>query len=223
MEQERPHIILIDDHKLVAQALSHVLSSEYRVTLAANQREMRLAMRQTRFAVALLDLFLANEGDGLSLLPELLNHNIKVLVFADASDKAAIRASITMGAHGYVDKAGELHQLRAALKAVMQDHLAFPQELLSAALREPRNIVPQLSEREVRLLDMMLAEPMPSNEDMAKRLFISIGRVKNCLTDLYAKFNVQSRHALVAEARRRGYFIGMHPARMAGGGRRRKL
>ncbi|WP_338845945.1 response regulator transcription factor [Massilia sp. W12] len=207
---------MIDDHKLLMDALSINLSDNFRVTAVSNRREMRLALRNEKYAVALLDLYLGQEGDGLSLLPELLERGAKVLIFSGTSDQAAIRASIRMGAHGFVDKAWELRHLHAALRAVLDDHLAYPQELLSQVLREPKNMVPYLSEREVMLLDMLLKQPMPSNEEMAAVLLISTGRVKNCLTELYSKFNVENRHALVDEARRRGYFPGMHPARMAG-------
>ncbi len=209
------NLLMIDDHKLLTEALTHNLGNDYRVTAVTTRREMQQALRSERYAVALLDLYLAHEGDGLSLLPDLLERGAKVLIFSGTADQAAIRASIRLGAHGYVDKARDLSQLHLALRAVLSDHLAYPQELLAQALREPRNMVPYLSEREVLLLDMLLTQPMPGNEDMARKLQISTGRVKNCLTDLYAKFHVESRHALVEEARRRGYFSGMHPARMS--------
>ncbi len=211
---DKPYLLIIDDHRLVAEAFAQILAQDYRVIIATGKKQMQQVLRNQRPAIALLDLYLAQEGDGLHLLPELLERGVKVLIFSGTTDQVALRASIRLGAHGYVSKSGDMAQLRVALHAVQGGHLAFPQELLAQALREPRNMVPFLSEREILLLDMLLTQPMPGNEEMAGKLRISTGRVKNCLTDLYAKFDVDSRHALVEEARRRGYFPGIHPARM---------
>ncbi|WP_338845622.1 response regulator [Massilia sp. W12] len=212
---QKPHLLIVDDQRLLLDLLCKELREHYQITAVNSRHAAQNAIRNTRFQVAMLDLQLGAEDDGLHLLPELLRRGFKVLVLTDAMDRAAIRACIRLGAHGVVDKTWELSHLHEALGAVLSNHLAFPQQLLSQALLEPRNLLPYLSDREMLILDLLLQQPMPSNEEMASKIGISTGRVKNCLTEIYSKFKVIGRHALAEEARRRGYFPGIHRARMA--------
>ncbi len=215
-----PSLLIVDDHRAVLEGLQHCFQTEYRVTLAHDLGAMRRVLRQQQFDVVLLDLFLGEAGDGLHALPELLRYQCRVIMVAgsesQALEDATIRACLQMGAHGYVSKRWELARFKQAIAAVLSNHLAYPQSVLAQALREPRNSLPFLSERETALLNLLLQSPMPSNEEMAAALHISTGRVKNCLTELYSKFKVDSRHTLVQKARELGYFPGIHPARMAG-------
>lgn len=209
------NLLLVDDHQLIAQSISKALAPNFRVTSARNPREMREALKKDSFSIALLDLYLADDGDGLYLMPELQKASTKVIILSGTATESSLRACIKLGAHGFVDKAHNMQNLLDAIEAVNADHLAYPPQVLAQVIQESENVIPHLTERETKILNLLVNEPTPSNDSIAQALFVSPGRIKNCLTSLFEKFAVSNRHALLQEAKRRGYFTGMHPARMA--------
>jgi DNA-binding CsgD family transcriptional regulator len=62
-----------------------------------------------------------------------------------------------------------------------------------------------MSKRELDVLNQVFVVPVRPNEAISEALHLSTGRVKNILTDLFRKFEVNTRHELSLEARRRGY------------------
>ncbi|WP_338847361.1 hypothetical protein V8J88_01420 [Massilia sp. W12] len=77
------------------------------------------------------------------------------------------------------------------------------------AFRDQRDAIPVMHASEVKILDLLMREPDMENSELAPRVKLSYGRVKNVMTGLLNKFGVSNRHQLVYEAKRRGYFPGM--------------
>jgi DNA-binding NarL/FixJ family response regulator len=79
----------------------------------------------------------------------------------------------------------------------MLDHFAHTQG-------QPAVVFPQLSDREREVLDLLAQGE--SNTRIASRLFISEKTVRNHLTNIFEKLNVDSRSRAIVLARDRGLF-----------------
>jgi LuxR family maltose regulon positive regulatory protein len=95
--------------------------------------------------------------------------------------------------------------LRQALARGFTAHRAYILKLL-AAFEPPASppgpatdLLEDLSDRELELLQLMAAGM--SNQDIANKLFLTVGTVKWHLNNIYSKLDVRSRTQAVARAR----------------------
>ena len=125
------HVLLIDDHPLILQALNQLVSQlgpEVRVTGAGSARSARgwLAGPDT-FDLILLDLQLP-DADGFDLLRELRSsHPSLPVVVVSASERASdVIRSIDLGAMGFVPKRARPETLIEALRLVLEGGIYVP-------------------------------------------------------------------------------------------------
>ena len=210
------NILLVEDHQFVIDAIAQSFAAQFQIVQAKNGQQMRGVLRRSKPQLVLLALELDGEGDSLHLLQELVEQGHKVIAISAKPVDSMLRASMYLGAYAYLDKTAGITQLRTTVEAVLQGHYVYPPDLVLRILHDPGEALPNLTKGELKVLEQLMHSPMPSNDEIAATLFISPGRVKNILTALFLKFNVEKRQDLLQEARRRGYFPGMHTARLVG-------
>lgn len=115
------HLLIVDDHKLVAQSLATSLGGAHTIVgLAHSGREaVDILEREGRVDAVLLDLALGTE-DGLGLFPAIraVAPRVRIVVvtmFDDAHERARARAA---GADGFVPKDVGVDVLLEALETV---------------------------------------------------------------------------------------------------------
>ena len=114
------------------------------------------------------------------------------------------------GASGYIVKSARRDELVAAVRTVAQGGCYLHPRIAYAVLdqihtpRESPDVSwPTLNERDTALLQFV-AEGL-ANPEIALRLHVSLGTVKNNLSQLFQKLGVRDRTQLAAEAARRGW------------------
>ena len=93
-------------------------------------------------------------------------------------------------------------KLLAALGEVTADHRLPTEATLPAVVGRRSSLIEPLSQREIELL-RLIAEGL-SNQEIARRLFISLPTVKWHTSNIYGKLGVKNRTQAVAEARALG-------------------
>ena len=171
------HILIVDDDAEIRGLLGDYLRKNgYRVTTAANGKEMRAAMDPARPDLVILDLMLPGE-DGLALCRDLrAGSNLPVIMLTARGEETDRIVGLEMGADDYVPKPFSPRELLARIKSVLRRARSLPENLapepagaflfagwtLDIATRNlvsPGGVVIALSGTEFRLLRIFLEHP----------------------------------------------------------------
>jgi len=170
------HILIVDDDPGIRELLTRYLGEHgYRITAAADGREMRRALAASAFDMILLDLMLPGE-DGIALFLDLNPQAHIPVIMLTARDETADRVmGIELGADDYVTKPFEPRELLARIKSVLRRARHLPKHCPEAArsyrfagwfmdarareLLTPGEVVVSLSGTEFRLLKVFLDHP----------------------------------------------------------------
>jgi two-component system response regulator DevR len=194
-------VFLLDDHELVRRGLIDLLDSTPDITVVGEAGRAADALHRipaTKPDIAILDGRLP-DGSGIDVCREIRSKlpATQCLILTSYDDDDALFAAVMAGAAGYLLKEIDGASLTAAIRTV-----AAGRSLLDSAvtgkllerLRHPPVADPRitsLTARESEILDL-IAEGL-SNKQIGQRLFIAEKTVKNYVSSLLAKLNMERR------------------------------
>ena len=199
---EKIRVIIADDSDFVRDGMRIILDvdEEFEVIgCAANGKDaIEIAKRQPP-DVFLMDIQMP-EMDGIEATEYITRNNLgKVLILTTFDDDELVQRALIGGAKGYVIKNHTPEHLKQMIKSVyygtgvmeedMLENLARGTEMKAAAFDEEK-----YSSRELDII-RAVAEGL-SNREIAAKLFISEGTVKNYITSILAKEGLSHRTAL---------------------------
>lgn len=197
-------LLLAEDHALVGDALSLLLSVQPDMALVAScadGAEAPSLTRRHRPDVLLLDLGLPNL-DGIAIMAELAREKLptRVLVVTARLDAASASASLALGAAGYLLKRESGDALLTAIRRVAGGGTYVSPEV--AALFEPEAGAPDTLESLTAREREILAEVGQglSSKEIARRLGISDLTVRKHRENLCRKLGARNAAELVARA-----------------------
>jgi len=197
--------VAVDDHPAVRQGLALLLKSAGDIDLVdlVDSGEVALdLLEELRPDVVIVDVRLPGI-DGISTVKEVVRRapDVKTVVFSAYGDRGLLCDALAAGARGYVMKGSPPEDLIRAVRMVHAGE-AFVDPSLSPALLmiEGRMDTP-LSDREREVLQL-LAEGLHT-EEVAGRISLSAGTVKNDIGRAITKLDAKSRVQAVAIALRR--------------------
>lgn len=208
--RETMRVLIIDDHKLFAEALRPLLEEEgMEVVDVAATGEAGLAIAEReRPDLVLVDLGLPDES-GLDVGRKLLEMGKVTVVALTVMDSAKfVQQAVEAGFQGYVTKDTPLSRLVKAVREAAEGRRVIPD--WPSRQKTPRVpageeqvlLIAQLTEREREVL-ALLAEAASSSE-IARRLGISVNTVRTHVQNILAKLQVHSRLEAMAFAVRHG-------------------
>ncbi len=126
-EDRARRVLIVDDHPMVRQGLSQLIDQEDDLTVcgeAADVREARAALQQTRPAAVIVDLSLRT-GNGLDLIKAIRSNygQLPILVCSMHDESIYAERILSAGANGYIMKEATADQLLAALRQVWAGEL----------------------------------------------------------------------------------------------------
>lgn len=121
MVQDSPHILVVDDDREIRDLLSRFLSRhDYRVTVAADGRQMKQVLSNWKIDLVVLDLMLPGE-DGLVLCRDLrATSSVPVLMLTAMGEDTDRIVGLEMGADDYLAKPFNPRELLARIKAILR-------------------------------------------------------------------------------------------------------
>jgi two-component system, NarL family, response regulator NreC len=201
----------VDDHAVVRSGLRLVLEAEddlEPVGEAGTAREAIFEARSTKPDVILLDIVMP-EQSGLEAIPTLLHEHpdVKILVLSMQDDPQYVREAFAAGASGYVLKEAADNEVVAAVREVAGGgryvHPELGARLVAAETEELKRAEEDpLSEREGEVLRLLALGH--TNQEIAKRLFISVRTAETHRAHIMQKLRLSSRAELVRYALDRG-------------------
>jgi two-component system OmpR family response regulator len=114
-------VLVVDDEEDIREMLGDYLSSfGYRVTTAADGRQMRCALEANPFELVLLDLGLPGE-DGLTLARELRSStDLGIIIVTGRGQPVDRVVGLEIGADDYIAKPFDLRELVARVRSVLR-------------------------------------------------------------------------------------------------------
>ncbi|MBU6319866.1 MAG: response regulator transcription factor [Alphaproteobacteria bacterium] len=209
-------LLIVEDERLLRDRLLQAALSTpgWMIEAAGSILSAREAMKTGVFNAVFLDLGLP-DGDGVSLIPDLLSINpaCEILVITVFADEARVITSLEAGASGYILKS-DLADYAERLVSFIESggspvSPAIARSLINrlrpAAPLKSRQTSP-LSEREAEVLSLC-ARGLRYSE-IADVLGVSSHTINAHLRSVYRKLMVTSRSEAVFEARRSGLIDG---------------
>lgn len=210
-EQQRPiRVLLVDDHDVVRRGLVALLDGTGRLRVVGEADSVVRAVTEAercRPDVVVMDIRLP-DGSGVEACREIRARRpeTRVVMLTSYADDQAVLNSILAGASGYVLKTIRGRALVEAVETVADGgSLLAPGvahrvlDLVRGAL-EPASAEPGLSPQERKVL-ALVAEGK-TNREIAEELCLAEGTVKNYVSGLLAKLQLDRRTQLVAYASR---------------------
>jgi len=204
-------VLLVDDHRLVREALREALERMPDIEVVGEAGDGRTAIEQSSTLkpdVAVIDIGLP-DLNGMELTARLRDADtrIKVVALSAYADKRFVTEMLRSGASAYVIKAAAGTELVRAIHAVMAGQNYFCPEIAGALAAEvrgsnPEGVAPRLARREREVL-RMIAQGMRS-QAIGDELHISVSTVEVHRRNIMRKLGLHTIAELTKYAIREG-------------------
>lgn len=214
-------VMLVDDHKTMLWGLEKLLEGAQpamQVIASASTIGSALALAENlQPDIVVLDVDL----DGVcsvDFVPALVANGVtRAVMFSGTRDQEVLGRAVRSGARGVIGKEAAAEQVIDTIARVHRGELCLDQALLGSllgALIRPAPVVAapdpetariaQLTQKERRIVAMMVEGNGALNKTIAQRAFISEQTLRNHLTSIYSKLDVANRLELYVYAVRNG-------------------
>jgi DNA-binding NarL/FixJ family response regulator len=211
-------LLIVDDHEVVRQGLAALLDrrEEFQVVAEAGTvaESIELA-RRFQPDVVVMDVRLP-DGSGIEACREIRAElpSTRVVILTSYPDEDAVLSAIVAGASGYLLKQTRARDLVAALETVGRGGSLLDPAVTERVLDRVRRIgtgmygseLSQLTQQEQKIL-LLVAEGK-TNKEIAADVFLSDKTVKNYVSSILSKLNLERRTQAAA-------FVAKH--RLPGG------
>ncbi|RME84742.1 MAG: DNA-binding response regulator [Caldilineae bacterium] len=210
-------LLIVDDQRLMRDGLRILLELEEDLEVvgeAANGREALEVYEQVRPDVVLMDIRMP-EMDGVEATRRLRASwpDARVIILTTFDDDEYVFEGLRAGALGYLLKAVSGEELAQAIRTVAAGGALIDPSVTRKVVAEfarmghrartaPAELAEPLSEREEEIL-RLIAEGC-TNREIAQRLFLAEGTVKNYVSAILAKIGARDRTQAVVRAQELG-------------------
>ena len=198
-------VIVIDDHDLIREGLNRIISFEEDLEILGegkNGEETLELIESKKPEVVVLDINMPKKN-GLEALKEIKekDKNIKVIMLTVENDKKTILEAIDIGADGYILKESAGSEIVNAIRLVYKGEKYIDKILINTIFynikkdlkyyTKEKEIINLLTKRELSIL-YEISKGL-KNKQIAEQLFLSEKTVKNYITGIFKKINVEDR------------------------------
>lgn len=207
-------VMIVEDQEMIRKSLSIVLSlaTDLEVVGTAEHGQEAVEKLETMTAdVILMDIHMP-VMDGVEATGIIKKRwpESKVIILTTFQDIQHVTGALQAGAEGYILKAIDPMDLSGAIQLVYRGETLISQDVAKALFAKPfiisdsKESVYGLTEREMQVLKC-ISDGL-ANRDIAAKLFLSEGTVKNYISSIYSKLNVHNRASATKKASEEGLF-----------------
>jgi DNA-binding NarL/FixJ family response regulator len=214
----RIRILLVDDQRLMREGLRTLLDLEPDLEVvgeASNGADGAAAYEALRPDVTLMDVRMP-VMDGVEATRRIvrLEPAARVIILTTFDDDEYVLEGLRAGALGYLLKDVGVSELAGAIRTVMEGGVLIEPSVARKVVAELARLKPaatpvispsasplveSLSERELEILRLVAAGL--TNRDIAQRLYLAEGTVKNYVTNILGKIGARDRTQAALAAR----------------------
>ncbi len=207
------NITIGDDQLLLSESLAKILDSREEfsvVSIAKNGIEILKHCEEYKPDIVLLDIKMPLM-DGIETLKEIKSKykDIKVIILTTFDDEDTIMQALSLGVDGYVTKDLSPDQLFSSIQCVYSglnvltnSAISIIKEFSNMTSYKPNLDELGINEEEIKLIVGVVEGK--SNKELSKELFLGEGTIKNKLSKIYKKLDVNDRVALAVFALENG-------------------
>lgn len=207
------NIIMIDDDPLVSFSLKTILETDPDIHIAAmgcDGKEALSLYQEHRPDILLMDIRM-KEMTGLDAGEQILQEfpDAKILYLTTFSDDEYIIRALHIGAKGYILKQA-FASIAPALHAVERGQSVFDGQVVTKLpnlIKNPsatKQLPPDVTDREYELIQLV-AQGL-NNHEIAEKMFLSEGTIRNYLSGLLDKLELRDRTQLAIY-----YYVNLKP------------
>jgi DNA-binding NarL/FixJ family response regulator len=206
-------VLIADDHPLFRNGMRALLSSvqDMEVAGVATKGEEAVAATSLQPDVILMDLQMPGIN-GIEATRQILHTSphIRVLVVTMFEDDHSVFTALRAGARGYILKDADEDEILRAIRAVGRGEAIFSPTIAQRLIdffSAPQPILlpqifPELTDREREVLGLIAQGH--NNNDIARRLGLSLKTVANHVSNIFSKLQVADRAQAIIRAREAG-------------------
>ncbi len=191
------NIIIIDDDHLVVNSLKTIIAAKGIEVLAVGYDGLQAInlFEKYRPDIILMDIRM-EKMSGIDATKKILSidPNAKILLITTFQDDEYINEALSLGCKGYILKQN-IKGIIPAINAVYSGNLVFDSKIVSNIKRHSKkNIDINLSPRELDIL-LLVADGL-NNKEIAAKLFLSEGTIRNYISNMLEKLSLRDRTQL---------------------------
>lgn len=194
-------VLIVDDHSLLRQGLSQLLSLETDIDVIGTAQDGEEAIakcQELKPDVVLMDINMP-KVNGIQALRRIkdIGFKAKVIMLTIHDDREYLYETMNLGAEGYVLKDTDSESLVEAIRSVHGGSIYIHPSLTDDYMKKTNRSVVEneggstLTKREYEVL-VLIAEGS-NNKEIAEKLYISEKTVKNHVSSIFKKIGVNDR------------------------------
>lgn len=203
-------ILIADDDSLIREGLKIILENEpgfQVVALAANGQEAFHLCKEKKPNIVMMDIRMPiMDGVISTRLIKQSFKDIKIVMLTTFKDEEYIKEAIKNGADGYILKSQSSEAIIETLKIINKGNAVFEKDIMKSLseminknshkpyIKQRQLKEAELTEREIDIL-RLIGEGM-SNKEIAIKLYLGEGTVRNYVTKLLEKLDLRDRTQL---------------------------
>lgn len=194
-------LLIAEDQKMLLGALASLLDMEddiHVIGTVNNGREAVEAVKEKEPDLCVMDIEMP-EMNGLDAAGDLQGHACKVLILTTFARSGYFQKAMAVGVDGYMLKDSPSEELANAIRQIMQGRRIFAPELIDEVYRSEN----PLTAREKEVMDLM-AEGL-STKMIAETLFLTNGTVRNYISTILDKLEVDNRIEAIKVYQHKGW------------------
>ena len=197
-------LYLVEDQELLNSALKMLLDLEDDFEVVGTSltgEDVAKQIMDLKVDVALLDIEMPKQS-GLEIAKELRQQNYpgKIIILTTFARANYFKEALAQKVDGYLLKDSPSDSLVKAIRAILEGNTVFDPKLVSGVLNE---VDKPLTKRELEILKML--EQVATTKELAQRLFLSEGTVRNYISSILSKTGTASRLEALNLARDKGW------------------
>lgn len=190
------NLIIADDDPLIREALEIVLNKDEEINVIGvgeNGLEAVELCKSQKVDVALLDIRMPGLN-GVEAVKEITKScETRVIMLTTFNEDDLVSQAIQNGAKGYLLKGKTTDEIKNTIKMVHLGNTVFQDSVFKSINKKKKEKLDmsELTEREVEVVKL-IAEGL-TNKEIAERIFLSEGTIKNYISNILNKLNLKQR------------------------------
>jgi len=191
-------LLIVDDDPLIRKSLSITLSRQDGITVVATAQdgiEATGICDNTPLDAVLMDIRMPGmDGIAATKLIKTRHPHVKIMMLTTFDDRPNIQQALSAGADGYLLKTDKVSGISKALFTMVDGTSVLDTDVLKKLAPQENTALQELTQRE-QDITRLVAQGL-TNKEIAERLFLSEGTVRNNIVVIMEKLDVSNRTQL---------------------------
>lgn len=200
------HIVIAEDQGMLLGALGSLLDMEADfevVAKATNGEEAVKLVHEHNPDICIMDIEMPVKT-GLTAAEELKDHPCKIIILTTFARAGYFERARQAGVRGYLLKDSPIEELVESIRLIMGGRRIYAPELVDVLYGYEDRIENPLTDRESEVLQLVAKGK--ATKEIARELHLSHGTVRNYISIILDKLNVNNRIEAISRFKEMGWF-----------------